>query len=181
MTRVCLTAASVIFFLGITCIQKSAFCQDVQVPQRVLQEFEYLVGDWKMEGKIGDEPVKAEYSFAWAPGKHCLVYHMIWTDKEGTSRTTGISGWSGSENEIREIEFGSSGWNSVLKYKLISAGIWEGTGVWCGPENRETQATIKFEKKGPDYHTWTGTDWKYTKGEGDPLYNVELHFRRVKD
>jgi hypothetical protein len=147
-----------------------------KVPADALRQFEQLLGDWKVEGKVNDAAVKATYSAKWAPGKHMIICTMTWSGPEGYSVGTGINGWDGAEKQIVTSEFWSDGWSHHRRFRIASPTLWESTeskGVTGDNKRLAGKARLMFS--GPDKLTWTSS----SKIEGEASEEqVVLHFQR---
>ena len=152
---------------------------DVKVPANVLAEMEYLVGDWVMEGKLGEELHKAEFSYRWAPSKMCLNCDWVWSGPTETSKASEITGWDGGTQELVQVEFGSQADTATVRFKIKSKGVWEGHGIWSAPEpDGGFKAAVRFEKRNENEWVWTATDVKGI-GKEPPFSKAVLTFRRV--
>jgi len=152
---------------------------DVKVPADVLAEMEYLVGDWTMEGKLGEELHKAEFSYRWAPSKICLNCDWVWSGPTKTSKASQITGWDGGTQELVTVEFGSETYTATVRFKKKSKGVWEGQGIWSAPEpGGGFKAAVRLEKRNENEWVETATDIKGI-GKELPFTKAVLTFRRV--
>jgi len=148
------------------------------VPAAAIAQFERLRGDWTVDGKVNDEPIKATYSAKWAPGEHMLICTMTWSGPEGDSLGTGIDGWDGARNEIVTSEFWNDGWTHHRRFKIASPTVWESTeSVGTTGDGKRLAGTARLEFDDPDKFTWTATN--DIEGEAGPTKAV-LHFQRRK-
>jgi len=149
--------------------------QEVRVPKEVLQELDYLVGEWTMDGQVGAEKCTADYSILWSPGRHCLVYHCVWTSDEGKSAGTSIIGWDIATREIIDFCIDSWGGHGTLRYKVQSPTLWKGVASRVDEDGKPGKGQISLEKKGPKAFLWKETN-RIVDGESQP--DTELRFKR---
>jgi hypothetical protein len=149
--------------------------QKVRVPTEVLQGLDYFVGDWKAEARIGDEKSEGEYSFQWAPGRHCLTYHGTWSDKQGKSSCSSLMGWDISTKEIIDVNLDSLGANYTLRYKVASSTSWTGEARGTDENGKAVKGTLSLEKKGSNAFVWKNVN-RTADGTSQP--DVVLHFKK---
>ena len=53
------------------------------LPASVRKELAYHVGQWAVEGDVGDKPLGGISMVRWAPGRHALKWDATWKDPEG--------------------------------------------------------------------------------------------------
>ncbi len=150
---------------------------EAKVPSEFLKVEEYFIGDWVMEGHQGNKTFKAKYSFAWAPGKHCVLFHASWSGPDSTSQGTGIEGWDSSRRQFLLSEFWSDGSSNVFRFSMTSPKVWEGEGVGADSAGRPVRGKARGVMETPDEWSWTGT--RILVGD-EPQPDVKLTFRRVK-
>jgi hypothetical protein len=142
------------------------------VPSAVVQNhFDFLAGDWKVEGTVDGKKFTSDTSFQRAPGKHALVCH--WNGEFGGQPVhgTALLGWDAKAKQV--VDFGfirELGWRA-MRYTPNAAGAWEGEleGVIRGEEVR---ATFKIEVTGKDTFVLTSA-----AGPNNP--EQEYRYRRV--
>ena len=99
-------------FLLLVILARLSFGQtDEHVPAEVMESWSYLIGNWKIEGRVGSAMVSGSASFEWTDEKYCYVGRQVWKvgDEGRTIRLTLIGGWNAAENETVEQGFSSSG------------------------------------------------------------------------
>jgi hypothetical protein len=150
--------------------------EDINVPKKVLAEFDYLVGDWTYSGEDGDDAVKGTFSVKWAPGKHAILIEMSWTDPDHTAMGTGIDGWDVAKERITTLEFWSDGWSHYREYSIKSVGVWH-SDVWNGVTDEGKRITGRgiVERKGPNEFVWRS---EKTTLDGKPGPNTLITFKR---
>ncbi|MGI6420589.1 MAG: hypothetical protein ACOX1P_33575 [Thermoguttaceae bacterium] len=146
MFRLCFAGLSVAASLAALCVCGKAAGQekDAVPPQNVNKRFEYLVGNWTIEGKVADDAFQAKCSYRWTPGKHGLVTH--WSGSFGATAVhgTAVYGWDSKAGEI--VDFGfvrELGWRQI-RWTPKGENRWEGqmTGVIQGEESQGKIAAV---------------------------------------
>jgi len=134
---------------------------NVGVPPAVVDSWSYLIGDWNVEGRVGEATVNGTASFEWAANKSCYFGKQAWSINERGRKVelALIGGWDAVANETIEQGFSSSGRAATVHYQAPAEGanVIEGrtdgvTGLgarWFG--------TIKLERTGPDEFQLTST------------------------
>lgn len=152
---------------------------DVRIPSDVLTEMQYLVGDWTMEGKVGEELHKAKFSHTWSSSRLSVHCDWVWSGPPETRKASQIIGWDGGTRELVVVEFGSDGYSGTTRYKIKSPGVWEGHALYSGPEAGEGfKASVRLEKRHQNEWVWTATDIK-PLGKETTFSNAVLTFQRV--
>jgi hypothetical protein len=166
---------------GYLIVASSLFGQaaDVTIPADVLTEMQYLVGDWTMEGKLGEELHKAKFSHKWSSSRLCVNCDFVWSRPAETLKACQIIGWDGGTRELVVVEFGSDGYSGTARYKIKSPGVWEGQAQYGGPEAGEGfKASVRLEKRNQNEWVWTATDIK-PLGKAPAFSKGVCTFRRV--
>ena len=92
------------------------------LPDNVVKEMEYFVGDWTVEGDVFGMPLKGRWTARWSPRKHCL---LITNPKSlGGEKILGhgMMGWDTEKEEILVFMFFSDGVFEDGRYKLDRRG-----------------------------------------------------------
>ena len=146
------------------------------VPSDVLQEFERLLGDWQVEGKVNDDEVKGTMSVKWGPGKHMLIWTATWSGPKGDSVGAGVDGWDAAEKVIVTSEFWSDGWSHHRRYRIAAPSVWETTEVsGTTGEGKRLTATVRVAFSESGRFTFTGSN----RVDGDASEeHVVLNFQR---
>jgi hypothetical protein len=145
------------------------------IPEEHRKEMDNLVGDWEMEGEVGDAPVTAEYSYRWARQGHCLEYDAVWGEGEMKARCNGLRGWDAVKREMVLTEYWNVGAVNTLRIKPTSPTVWEGTTVGSDPEGRALSGQVRITMKGPDEFVFEAT--KMVAGD-QALPDMQLRFCR---
>jgi hypothetical protein len=148
------------------------------LPQDVAAHFQYLIGNWHVEGKVGDTIVQGTYSVRWAPGRHCLL--VTWTPdqdqpKEGSAHMSGVIGYDWASNQTIENNFWSNGDHYTIRYDVSTPVRARGTingELTCGSKEKQHQCQVKIERKGREEYTYVG--------EAPDGSAVEAVFRRAE-
>lgn len=166
---------------GCLIVASSVFGQtaDVGIPGDVLSEMKFLIGDWTMEGKVGDEVHKATFSHKWSSSMLCVNCDWVWSGPAETHKASQIIGWDGGTRELVVVEFGSDGYTGTARYKIKSPGVWEGQAQYSGPQAGEGfKARVRLEKRNQDQWVWTAADIK-PLGDTTTFAEAILIFHRV--
>ena len=150
----------------------AAAAGDAVPPGEVQKYFDFLAGDWKVDGTVDGKKFTSDTSFQRAPGKHALVCH--WDGEFGGQPVHGaaILGWDAKAKQV--VDFGfirELGWRA-LRYMPKNAGVWEGDieGVIRGGE---VSAKVRVEPTDND-------SFRLTSAAGPNNPDQEYRFRKVK-
>ena len=130
------------------------------VPEKVLQQLEFMVGQWaeSTEGVGGPERC-LQHKREWLPGKHGLL--VTWSGLFDGVRVdaSGIVGWDRTTNLVTEHWYLSDGTYFATVYPVdkMTDSVWEGTTSWVEPDGRRVVGTCRLEKQGNDQFTWVAT------------------------
>jgi hypothetical protein len=149
-----------------------------EVPQDALALWEYSIGDWDVEGRIGSTPVEGSASFEWAEGKHYYTGRQVWTlgENRRSVHLTLIGGWDAVAQQTVEQGFSSSGSAARVHYRSSaeSANVIEGRIDGSESSGERWSGDIKVERNGPaEFHLTTTVDGqifhslKYVRIKGD--------------
>ena len=147
--------------------------EPAQVPEAILKEFGFLVGDWKTNGRSGDAKTTGTWSARWAKGKHCLIARCSFTPPgEDQPRTSaGVIGWDPIRQGITHNEFWANGECHTYHWSVKSPTEWEGKVISAG-DGKESTSEARLSRKGPD-------EWVLERKDLDGE-EIEVVFRRVK-
>jgi hypothetical protein len=114
-------------------LSTSAYSQEEAVPEDFLKDVEYFIGDWTSEVKFGDRVSEGTWSAKWSAEGKCLIIHMSGIpieeeETEGQEKAfgTGILGWDGSTDSMKDLTFWSSENTYDARYRKTSDTTWEG-------------------------------------------------------
>ena len=150
---------------------------DLTVPKDVLNELERLIGDWKVEGEMGGEPMTFTISHTWAPGKHAVLWTGTFSGLGMKATGCGMYGWDTANKVIRSSEYWTNGYNHHRTFVVKGKGLWEGDSQGGDNEGKHLNDKVKFEFKGPD--TFIGSFLPVGNGP-DKGPDLVLEFKRVK-
>ena len=126
------------------------------LPKEVVASYQYLMGTWKTQGRIGEERSEGEVSFRWAPGRFSYVLTgFLSSSKPGEpdQQWTGLGGYDPVKKQTIEKIFWSDGSHYTLYFDTSTPVRNKGsiTGELTGMEHgQEFQAKISVERKGPE-------------------------------
>ena len=148
------------------------------LPQDIAAHFQYLIGNWHVEGKVGDTVVQGTYSVRWAPGRHCVM--VTWTPdpdqpEEATVHISGVIGYDWASKRTIEKTFASNGDHYTISYVVSTPVRARGTingELTCGNKEKQHQCQVKIERKGREEYTYVG--------EAPDGSAVEAVFRRAE-
>jgi hypothetical protein len=133
------------------------------IPPEVVESWSAIIGNWKVEGRVGSTEIMGSASFEWAADKHCYVGQEVWRagDEGRIVRLALIGGWDGATNETVEQGFSSAGSSATVRYSSswpseMAGGVKgkiEGT---SGPDRRWS-GTVVRSLRGPNEFTLTST------------------------
>lgn len=115
---------------------------EVKVPEAVLAEMEYLVGEWETEGTVLGRPHTGTATINWVPGKHCLISNAT----SNLMTATAIVGWDPATNEIVETWYRTDGVRIEQRIGRFSKSGWEGTSTLHDASGKIRHGTIRVEK-----------------------------------
>ncbi len=137
-------------------LQLAAGADPPSVPDKVLNELDFMVGKWEVVAAESTDPMRTlSDERVWAPGKQCLIF--TWTgERDGVKvHASAISGWNQTKNQVTEHWYSSDGaWFEVCyPVDKMKDGVWEGTMSWIEPDGKKVAGTCRLEK-GKDEFTW---------------------------
>ena len=164
--------------LGILCNTPLGFAEEVMpLPEDVVKELQFFVGDWKAEGTAVDTKLDARFTATWESGKHCVLVRYAGTVGETQFFATELFGWDSAAKTIVVTSFFSHGALEDICYKRISDTKYVGTykgSAWGKP----FEAECSIEKDGPDKWTFTATNL-ITGGEKQQ--DIQVSFKRITE
>lgn len=100
-----------------------SYAQTDAVPPEVLESWSFLIGDWEIDGEVGEVAVKGTARFDWAEGKHCYFGRQVWQvgQNGGIVQLTQIGGWDAAEHATVEQGFSSAGSAATVHYSPATA------------------------------------------------------------
>jgi len=139
--------------LGIVCVAVCLFVSPAlaQVPQKILDDMQYLVGNWETEGTFEGKPSKGTFSAHWVPGKHCLTL----AGRNPDLSFSGISGWDPATGNIVETWHRSDGVLVEIRYAEITPSTWKGTVKLTNAAGKVLTGKCQLDKTA-DGFTFTG-------------------------
>lgn len=123
--------------------------EQIQLPDEVTAELNYLVGTWDVKGRAGDMRYEGTQTTKWAPGKHCLVTNWQGTVGEIPVNGTAIVGWDALEKQILDVGFISNVGHRTMRWSIETPKVWEGT-MSANSFGDKVQTAIRLEKKSAD-------------------------------
>ena len=129
----------------------------ITVPEEVLSEFEYFVGNWEGTGTLDGQEFSVKYEFRWADNKASLSYTHRGRDPEGPWMASGIMGWDAVNKQVVILEFGVEGEHALVHLRREKPRkLWQGKITATNTRTGETEKSQwMLEKKGPDQFTFS--------------------------
>ncbi len=143
----------------------TAYGQQGGIPEEVLKDFAYSVGDWTTQVQFGDQVTEGKWKAKWSAEGKCLIVHMsgVQLDQDGKgeptkSFATGVIGWDGASKVTRELVFWSDGAVYDARYHKTSPTTWEGEakGVVDGKEFTEK---VSIVRNGENEFVWRAHEY----------------------
>jgi hypothetical protein len=132
------------------------------IPKDIRKHLQKLVGQWMLEGNLGDDEIKGKWTAKWGPGRFCLMLNWLPEDSTGKSiaaeQGVAIQGWDPLHKELVESQFRMGG-TGTLRLKMTTDGKLKGP--WCGvSDGKPAKAEDTFEWIGPDKWkiSWKGVE-----------------------
>jgi hypothetical protein len=153
MKTTVMALAAVLFVCGVAVAQGPG----PDVPEKVLRELEFMVGNWRtVMTEDGERVGVATHQRRWSPNRKTLI--MTWKDNyrgESTSATA-VSGWNAKEKAVVEHWYGSDGTYGSITYPLdrMTENSWEGTSQWVLGDGEVTGGKCRLVK-GDDQWVFT--------------------------
>jgi hypothetical protein len=178
----CFCVAALSIVVGF--VSATAHGQQGGIPQEVLRDLEYSVGDWTTRVQFGDQVTEGKWSAKWSAEGKCLILHAsgVMPDQNGTgepthSYATGVVGWDGADKALRELMFWSNGGVYDARYYKKSPTHWEGEakGVVDGKEFTEK---VSITRHGPNEFVWRA--YEYVLG-GEEQPDITATFSKVPE
>jgi hypothetical protein len=91
---------AIAFIVAFTVLSNSVRAQDSaakpKMPPELAKVMASYVGDWSVEGKLGDAAIKGKASFHMPPGEHCIVGTVSFEVNGELTHFSVVSGWDSS-------------------------------------------------------------------------------------
>lgn len=145
-------------------IGQAEAAQPSPLPEDVAACYQYAIGTWTVQAKVGDTTSEGEWSCRWAPGRHCyFITASGFADppSQPPEQMASIGGYDPVKKQTIEKIFWANGSHYTICYNAGSPikdqGIIDGeiTGVEDG---KEFKAKATVERKGPNEFTWTSAN-----------------------
>ena len=130
-----------------------------KVPPELTKNLAFYVGNWSVEGKLGDAPMKGKASFRMPAGDHCIVGTVSFEANGEMYHFSLVSGWDSSTGWFTEQGAASDGGLYALRWRKVSPTVEEGdlVGTLDGKPMTEKD---RLERKGEDDYMVTCTERK---------------------
>ncbi len=178
MKFVCVVALSVVAAL----LSATAYGQQESIPKEVLDDLAYNVGDWTTKVEFGKQVTEGKWSAKWSAEGKCLILHMsgVTLDKEGKGGgektfATGLVGWDGPNQAIKELVFWSDGSVYDARYFKKSPTTWEGDAKGV-VEGKEFTEKVSITRNGESQFVWKA--FEYVLG-GEKQPDITTAFSKV--
>ena len=136
-------ATFVLVFVTTLCLPRISVAQSTpQVPKKILDEMQFLVGEWETEGTYQGADFRGTYAATSAPGKHCLIMNS----KSSAMTATGVNGWDPTTKDIVETWYRTDGFRIEQRFSHMTESVWEGTVVLQDTSGETQRGTIRLEK-----------------------------------
>jgi len=119
------------------------------IPQKVLKELEFMVGQWETDVYENGEKVgTTSHERKWSPGRYCLLFSTSIEMNGEKFDATGISGWTRNGRAVVEHWYGSNGASLTVRYPLrkMKENVWEGTHHLVNADGTKRKGSCKLEK-----------------------------------
>lgn len=133
-----------------------------ELPEKIRQEMQFLVGDWEFTATENGEKHPGRYTAQWTNNRTVLLM----TFRSDKHNATGMGTWDPVTNEIVEIWYGTETGRLETRYKIKSDKMWTGTTVLSGFDGTSSKGTNRVEKTGAD-------SFRYTETTGDRTMVLE--------
>ena len=122
------------------------------LPDNIVKEIEYFVGDWTVEGDVRGMPLKGRWNARWSPQKHCLLITYPLTLDGEKILGHGMMGWDTAKKELLVFMLFSNGVFEDGRYKVESPRLFKGNFVGSA-KGEPFKATGTVRTDNPD--EWT--------------------------
>jgi hypothetical protein len=133
--------------------------EEAKPPTEVVEALQFYVGNWSVEGSLGDESFKGKAVFRMPRGKHCHIGTVSYRTKEGRQHFSLICGWDSTTGWCTELGVGADGGVYQLPWRKVSAMVEEGE-LTETVDGKRGVAKVRLEKKGPNNVVVTCTERK---------------------
>ena len=169
-------AITIVPAIGLLLAALPAAAEEPGIPQDILKAMERYVGDWRFEGTEIDQPVNGFVTYRWAPGRHCLLWDMQYTNAKGTFLGSATVAWDPLRQQLVERDYWPDGnWNRYTY--TVKPNVWTGEAEQVQPNGDIQKGTLTEEIRGPDEFVWrlfkSGTSAEQASEIG------MLHFRKL--
>jgi hypothetical protein len=169
---VTLTAFVIAFASGVSFAEDEA-----KIPEDLAKVMKFYVGNWTLEGSVGDAPLKGRAVFRMPPSEHCILGTVSYRCKGERSTFSLVSGWDSSTGWSTEQGVDASGEVYKIKWRKVSDTEEEGELVGSSQGQAVSQKT-RLERKGDNVVVVSCTERK-TGDEVEP--DVTFVYRRVTE
>ena len=115
--------------------------EQAQIPKTIVDEMEYLVGEWDLTHTEEGEEITGVYEARWAPGKQGLRLSI-----KTNFTSFGIATWDPKTGQMVENWYNSVSGRIVNRYTIDSKSKWSGTFDEHHPDGSESSGTIDVQK-----------------------------------
>ncbi len=115
--------------------------EKAQIPQTILDEMTYLIGEWDLTHTEEGEEITGVYEARWAPGKQGLRLSI-----KTNFTSFGIATWDPKTGQMVENWYNSMSGRIVNRYTIDSNSKWSGTFDEHHPDGSESAGTIDVQK-----------------------------------
>jgi hypothetical protein len=131
-----------------------------KIPANVRAEFEFLVGNWEVEGTLLGEAFAGVATIDWAPGKQCVISSV----DNPLVTATGITGWDPIANEIVQTWYRTDGVRIESRIQHYSPAGWEGVSTLQEPSGvlKKGKSVIEKAPDGKSFRFANSLDDKVT-------------------
>lgn len=166
---VALTALLVVLASGVSFAGEKA-----KPPKEYVELLQFYVGEWSVEGTVGETPLKGRASFRMPAGNFCILGTVSARVGKEPLIFSLVSGWDSSTGWGTEQGVGNDGGVYRLEWRKVSATVDEGELVGTVDGKKVTEKD-RLERKGDDEFVVVCTERK----EGDKsLPDMTLRFHK---
>lgn len=170
MTALCAIVITASAILGQPDAKQSA------LPDNIVKELNYYVGEWTVEGNLAGKPLKGRWSSRWANQKQCLLVTSSLNLDGEQVHANGVSGWDAGRQEIVTMAFFSNGVLEDIRYKVASPGVLKGV-YTVSAEGEPFKADVEVRTKQPNEWTFKSSVNVFAMDKKDEL---SLRFVRME-
>ncbi len=129
------------------------------IPQHVVDDWAYFIGQWQVDGQVGGARVVGTATFKWSKGRQSYIGEQVWKigPRENVVHLSLLGGWDASRNQTIEQGFDSSGGRGTTRYEIQSGDEFPATksgtvdghsprgGAWSGDTSIKRIGPNQFE------------------------------------